>query len=687
MSSYAIDFEPPRDFRPKQLPPVVNAEPAPPRWLKYQVYTDAGVFATIDEHAIKVALSDYDDFNSLIYNLVYSKNFSQLERLRLIYRWLTTKNMQTITFRNKDVNHQPGSPEDILVGFRHRRSTYSKVFETMCLAAGIPCVLVSGVAKGVEYRPGVTVAQYRTGSAIQQDQRYNHSWNAVFIENSWQLIDAQWGTRCLQTTADVHSIDYDEALIYEYDDFYFMPDPSHLIYSHFPSDHRWQLMPTALDFHVFQNLPLAKSHFFVAELQFWSHNIGVIKCPNGSVKIRIGYSKPVGFTYKVFDCETLSQVFPRDGTPLNRYVLQEVADGIANYYIKLPYAGSFYFSIFVQRLDEMDPGQPAIYNAACEFKIIADRAATGPRGQPLEAYPEVDAIYGYGSSLYYYQYGLVPSMKAGVIQTSTMNNDFQISFAKNKDSRMYFRLRSLKDQEELQVDIRDTNQLAKAMGRIDENGEYVLEVYANDPNGDGNNYTHIGQYLIINGPVDLPDFKAGPPQSLPAGIARYPDTYELQTDRFARSKLSYTPSQAANSLPSKTRKAAKQNKVPDFATVSSNIDQVLLIISFTSILSCLLHFPWKNFTYTALPLIIRGSTGICIVTAPRNVGIAWLSIELSRMNESLAFYRIFLVSHTLSEFLRLCLLIFFSNSAKRNNRYFIDLFCQRKDSNDSNEPC
>ena len=37
-----------------------------------------------------------------------------------------------------------------------------------------------------------------------------------------------------------------ENMVYEYDDFYFCPDPESLIYSHFPEDPKWQLLKQPL---------------------------------------------------------------------------------------------------------------------------------------------------------------------------------------------------------------------------------------------------------------------------------------------------------------------------------------------------------------------------------------------------------------------------------------------------------
>ncbi len=76
--------------------------------------------------------------------------------------------------------------------------------------AGLHCVAISGYAKGVDYLPGDRF----------QGLPANHSWNAVFLKGSWQLVDAHWATRYLSSGVNLH-----DNVVYEYDDFYFLMEP------------------------------------------------------------------------------------------------------------------------------------------------------------------------------------------------------------------------------------------------------------------------------------------------------------------------------------------------------------------------------------------------------------------------------------------------------------------------------
>lgn len=75
---------------------------------------------------------------------------------------------------------------------------------------GLHCVAISGYAKGIDYYPGDRF----------QGLLANHSWNAVYLKGSWQLVDAHWAARYLSSGVNMH-----DNVVYEYDDFYFLMEP------------------------------------------------------------------------------------------------------------------------------------------------------------------------------------------------------------------------------------------------------------------------------------------------------------------------------------------------------------------------------------------------------------------------------------------------------------------------------
>lgn len=50
-------------------------------------------------------------------------------------RWLTCKNLEGIRFEQE----VPGTPEEILTGFKRGRGTFSRMFEIMAMCVSIVC--------------------------------------------------------------------------------------------------------------------------------------------------------------------------------------------------------------------------------------------------------------------------------------------------------------------------------------------------------------------------------------------------------------------------------------------------------------------------------------------------------------------------------------------------------------------
>ena len=52
---------------------------------------------------------------------------------RVIFRWMTSKNMYTISFKD---GAKGGSPEEVLLSFKNKQGTYARIFETLCRCVG-----------------------------------------------------------------------------------------------------------------------------------------------------------------------------------------------------------------------------------------------------------------------------------------------------------------------------------------------------------------------------------------------------------------------------------------------------------------------------------------------------------------------------------------------------------------------
>lgn len=468
----------PRDFNPvsilqqgKQLPPPIRS-----RYRKFDIYRDVNQFRLVDDHAVQVAQTDHKTFRDLIWHLIHSQRFqSDLEKARAIFRWMTSRNMYTINFQ--DV--QKGSPEEVLVSFKNKKGTYARIFETLCGYSGLYCAVLTGFAKGLDYRPGDNF----------KGSEYNHSWNAVYIDDNWYLVDSHWATRYL-----ISEKNQPENLVYEYDDFYFMTDPEQLIYSHWAKNEKWQLLSRPLTLPEFEELPLVKSYFFKCGMYFVSHQKGVVSTQNGRIALTVGFVKPTNFTYKVTVCGTNDEL--HQGQKLKSYAMQETQQNRATFIFRAPKSGSYYFTIFAQLLTG-DIGIKNVFTASAEYKVQADKASNDAVPLPNCS----DSNWGPGIPVE--QMGLEASVKDAVIPTS--DGKVNLEFKKTRPAYILCKLRKpgMKDDElEKCISEQDQGDRVLVTAKLPVKGEYGLEIYGNDPAKDGDTYTHICQYFVHYAPPD-----------------------------------------------------------------------------------------------------------------------------------------------------------------------------------------
>jgi len=80
-----------------------------------------------------------------------------------------------------------------------------------------------------------------------------------------------------------------EDIHYDLDEYYFMPDPYQLIFSHFPDCSDWQLLHQPISLSAFEHLVPVKSSFFKYGLQVLDRRDAVIRADSDELAIHIGF--------------------------------------------------------------------------------------------------------------------------------------------------------------------------------------------------------------------------------------------------------------------------------------------------------------------------------------------------------------------------------------------------------------
>jgi hypothetical protein len=195
-------------------------------------------FAAIDRHALKAPREAEESVESLAEYLAEpAKN--DKEKARAVYRWVTDRiAYDTDAFFAGE--YPDPDPENVLKKRKAICGGYARLFRALCVQAGIKAVVVEGKVKGQGYVEGDPTTAER------------HGWNAIKLGDEWHLVDATWGAGGLR----------DKKFVKAFRDFYFLPPPEALVFTHFPKKPNSQLLPEAISEKEFDRQPRVSARFF-----------------------------------------------------------------------------------------------------------------------------------------------------------------------------------------------------------------------------------------------------------------------------------------------------------------------------------------------------------------------------------------------------------------------------------------
>ncbi len=180
------------------------------------------------------------DLSRLVGNLVGEETDEAL-KAKLIHDWiaLAIEYDATSFFRGKVPDQ---TALDVLKRGNAVCEGYADLFSRMCSAAGLTARTVAGFARGY--------GSLATGR--EDPERQNHAWNAVRIGGGWYLVDATWDSGFLENGAFTR----------RYSTAFFLLKPEWMIYTHLPSESRYQLLERTVGPAEFADLPFLRGEFF-----------------------------------------------------------------------------------------------------------------------------------------------------------------------------------------------------------------------------------------------------------------------------------------------------------------------------------------------------------------------------------------------------------------------------------------
>ncbi len=177
-------------------------------------------FSAIDTYAQSAPKSAQKTTKTLAAYL-NKKASTDIKKVRAYYVWLAYNiKYDTKAFFSNNPNPKTNT-EDVLKYKKAVCQGYAQLFKELCQFSNIPCHLVSGYSKGYGY------------SSQKDFHNSDHAWNAIYINNNWQLVDATWGSGYVNDN---------KKYVKKFTAEYFLPKPEHFILKHLPSDPMWQLI-------------------------------------------------------------------------------------------------------------------------------------------------------------------------------------------------------------------------------------------------------------------------------------------------------------------------------------------------------------------------------------------------------------------------------------------------------------
>lgn len=183
---------------------------------------------------IKIVKSTPDSIGTYAFDIVdYFNSFTE-DKKELIYlfNYWIYENIQYDLNKYVSNDRSYTNIEETLKSKKTMCQGYSELFSELCFWADIECEIIIGYAKGVEFNG-------------EPFNRTNHVWNSVLIDNNWRIVDVTWAIGVMKYKKN--------KIVFEKKrrDEYIFADPNKFILTHFPINHKWQLLLNPITYNEF----------------------------------------------------------------------------------------------------------------------------------------------------------------------------------------------------------------------------------------------------------------------------------------------------------------------------------------------------------------------------------------------------------------------------------------------------
>ncbi|WP_298895557.1 transglutaminase domain-containing protein [uncultured Psychroserpens sp.] len=156
---------------------------------------------------------------------------------------------------------------------------FSTLFNELCLRSGIDSQIIKGITK-------LSTNEINSTRNIK-----NHAWNAVKINDKWQLVDVTWsnGYENMNTRSWTK----------RFNDFYFFTNPNEFLNSHLPENPVLQFVTHPINIKSFFETPIFYSKYFESGVRVANNQKGLIELKEKNNTIRIVFKEKAN-TSKIY---------------------------------------------------------------------------------------------------------------------------------------------------------------------------------------------------------------------------------------------------------------------------------------------------------------------------------------------------------------------------------------------------
>ena len=378
------------------------------------------------------------------------------ERARAIYRWITANidyDVESFTDGRSGVSGRGRSPEEVLAERRGVCSEYSALFAKLCQLSGLEAVVISGLGKG---------SGYSVGSDMPES--INHAWNAVRIDGIWRLVDSTWGAGYL---------DPGGGFVEKFEEFYFLPPPEDLIWTHLPEDPAWQLLDPPIVREEFVALPYPKPPLFNNDIAILDPMTGTIDS-DGEAAVHLSAPEEVRFIADLFD---------EGGGKLPGRLVQVQRSG-RDIMVRAdpPGPGNYTLRIY----SKSSGGAEDPYAWTLDYRIAAGRNASPGKGYPVVW----DGFWDMGLEAKSHPEGLIEAGALVEVSFSAPEEVFLMARLLNGSGRELPEGRTFAQREGEDYVVR---------AAFPAQGNYTLRIYGKRGGDPAGEYTSVLEYAVVAG--------------------------------------------------------------------------------------------------------------------------------------------------------------------------------------------